>query len=376
MRVLMITSSYPVPGDPSWGPFIRDHARAVRERGHDVTILAPSLRRGLRILRDGAGLRVVAYPYAPGMAPMLHCENGMMPSVRRSRMALLQVPGFILAGAYYLRICAGRYRPDVIHAHWFIPGGLAAAVVRPHLGIPLVTLGHGADFHLPVTGWIRRILAFVHNRSDVSIAVSRYIRERAGTYGLPADEIRVVPNGVDTEMFTPSPSRRDGPLVIGVARRLVPEKRVGDVMDALEGLPRDTRLLIAGDGPEMGRLRRRARGRAEFLGPLPHEAMPAFLRGLDVLVNPSGQEGLSVGNLEAMACGVPVVACRGVGNDEVIEDGRSGILYRTGDVGDLRDALGRVRRRMGEEARRIAVERFSLARVAADWEMAYREALG
>ena len=355
-----------------------------------MTVITPALGRGLKVFRDRGGIRVVAYPYAPGLTPMLHCDQGLIPSIRRSRLARLQLPGFFLASIYYLVLCARRYRPDVIHAHWFLPGGLAAAMVRPILGIPTITLGHGADFHLRDRRLVRWALAFVHGRCDVSLVVSRYLQGRAEAYGLPSEEIGVIPYGVDTDAFTPGPRNGNGSVVIGVARRLVPEKGVGDVIDAVAGIPLEDRrgmdVRIAGMGGQREELQGRVRssglsGQVKFLGPVPHREMPSFLRSLDVLVNPSGQEGLSTGNLEAIASGVPVIACQGVGNDEVIEDGRMGILYPPRDVTSLRQAILRAARstadlrRMGACARKAAVERFSLERAAQAWEEAYHRAL-
>lgn len=389
MRILMLTSSYPVPGDPGWGPFMRDHARAVAGRGHDVTVLTPSLTRGLEVYRDRGGIRVVAYPYSPGTPPMLHCDQGLIPSIRRSRLARLQLPGFLAAGVYYLVLCAHRYRTEVIHAHWFIPGGLAAVIGKPLHCRPIVTLGHGADFHLPDRPLVRRTLAFVHQRSDASIVVSRYLRDRAATYGLPVEEIGIAWNGVDTDTFVPGHREGNGTYTIGLARRLVPEKRVGDLIAAVAGLPPAERkgitLRIAGDGAERERLDRQVQasglsGQVTFLGSIPHREMPRFLRSVDVLVNPSTQEGLSTGNLEALSSGVPVIACQGVGNDEVIEDGKTGILYPPRDVDSLREAIRRLARssglldRMRKEAREVTVRRFSLDRAARDWEDAYRRA--
>ena len=390
MRILMMTSSYPVAGDPGWGPFIREHARAIRARGHEVTILTPSLGRGLQVYRDREGIRVVAYPYSPGTRPMLHCDQGILPSVKRSLLARAQLPGFLLAGIYYLVLSARKHRADVIHAHWFIPGGLAAAIAKPIVRLPLVTMGHGADFHLPNRRLVRRALAFVHRRSDVSLAVSEYIRDRAEMYGLPKSEIFVARNGVDTDAFRPGERDRDGAMVIGVARRLLPEKRVRDLIDALSGIPPGERkrisVRIAGEGSERRALEDRARRsgisrQVDFLGSIPHGEMPDFLRSVDLLVNPSVQEGLSAGILEGISTGLAVIACRGVGSDEVIEDGRTGLLYPPGDVGALRDSIRRALRsprllaRIGTEARRRAVEDFSLARAGRDWEDAYRRAL-
>ncbi|MCZ6602196.1 MAG: glycosyltransferase [Planctomycetota bacterium] len=386
----MLTSSYPAPGDPAWGAYLRDHIRAVRDRGNDVTVLVPSLSRGLKVRREEKGIRVVAYPYSPGTAPMLHCEQGMLPSIRKSHLARLQLPGFLLASIYYLTLFARRERADLIHAHWFIPGGLAAALARPFVRIPLVTLGHGADLHLPDRPIVRRALSFVHRRSDVSLVVSEYLRQRAGSYGLPTEEIDVVRNGVDTKAFFPGRRDRNGERIIGVARRLLPEKRVRDVIRALSGIPASERdklsLRIAGDGPERRRIEQEVRSlglrrQVHLLGVVPHREMPEFLRSVDFMINPSIQEGLSVGNLEALSSGLPVIACRGVGSDEAIEDGLNGFLYPPRDVETLRDSIRRMARsgrlldRMGAAARRGALDRFPISRVGREWDAAYRLAL-
>jgi glycosyltransferase involved in cell wall biosynthesis len=134
------------------------------------------------------------------------------------------------------------------------------------------------------------------------------------THGVQRDRVTVIRNGLDRDVFRPGPSRppRAGPAVIGCMGRLVPEKGFQIAIEALRSiLPhRDVRLVVAGEGENRQALESAAKGLpVDLLGLLPTpEEVAAFLRGLDLFVMPSRYEGLPNAVLEALACGVPVVA--------------------------------------------------------------------
>jgi len=192
--------------------------------------------------------------------------------------------------------------------------------------------------------------------------------------------IAVIPQfGVVPEQFAPHPGRLAGaPLRVGYAGRLVPEKGVDILLDALAGLARPWRAIVAGGGPEEGRLRAQAEQlgiaeRIEFAGRLPSAAMPAFFAGLDVLVLPSRRRPNWVEQfgrvlIEAMAAGVVVVgsACGEI--PRVIGD--AGLVFTDGDVLALRAHLERLAGdealwgRLAQAGRQRVLEHFTQERVA------------
>jgi len=134
--------------------------------------------------------------------------------------------------------------------------------------------------------------------------------------------------------------------------RLTPWKGVDRIIEILPKTRRqinEANLVVVGDGPELGNLQRLAgelgaKGYVSFVGRVPHEEVPYYLRAADVFVLYSGYEGLPHIVLEAMAAGAPVILSDTGGNPEVIENGVNGLLIPTGDQEKLKEAILRVLR--------------------------------
>ncbi|HWW74534.1 MAG TPA: glycosyltransferase family 4 protein, partial [Pyrinomonadaceae bacterium] len=123
-------------------------------------------------------------------------------------------------------------------------------------------------------------------------------------------------------------------------------------------------------------------GRAHLLGQIDEDEVPALLASLDLFVSASRTESFGMAMVEALACGVPVVATATEGAREIVEDGVTGSLVPVGDVNKLASAVAALledegrRRRLGEGAREVAAERFDLARMVEATERVYAETLG
>jgi glycosyltransferase involved in cell wall biosynthesis len=339
----------------------------LARRGHEVRVLTSRSRPGLprRETRDGVEVRRV---WLPARTPA----------------------GWI---AHALASAPAHYRwardVDVLHAQDFaaVPPAWPARWRYAH---PLVLSLHTSHFLVRARrpAWrpvLRRIIA----SADAVFAASREILDVA--LGLaPHPRAEVLLNAVDTETFRPGPPARPGTPArrrVLVPRRLVPKNGVEYAIRAVPFLsPRvDAELWIVGDGPERARLERLAdelgvRDRVRFLGARPHAEMPGVLRSAELVVIPSLMEASSVAALEAMACGVPVVASRAGGLPEVVDDA-VGALVPPADPRALADAIAALLadpaglRARGTEARRRVVERFSLGRLVDRHVEVYRELL-
>lgn len=286
---------------------------------------------------------------------------------------------------------AREVHADVIFLDPMFPLG----VVGPRLtAAPYVVVAHGGE----ITGYARTIgtqgLARRVMRGAAAVVA-------AGTYPASASELAagralagvVIPPGVDHARFRPldadarAATRRrfgldpDRPLVLGVSR-LVRRKGFDVVIDAIAaggpGLD-GVQLVIAGAGRDRRRLERRAEGRVTFLGRVPDADLPDLYACADVFAmccrdrwRGREAEGFGIVFLEAAACGIPAVAGLSGGSHEAVVDGETGFVVAARDVTATRDAIARLvgdgalRTRMGEAARRRAVEHFDYDRLVAD----------
>ncbi|MGM1060421.1 glycosyltransferase [Saccharothrix sp. Mg75] len=291
-------------------------------------------------------------------------------------------------------------RPDVVHAHGWA-SGLAAVLAARRFDVPVVQDFHGLGvlrqrLGAPVErrrAGTERLLAREAARVLAAHTAELDDLVRAG---VPRQQVSVVPHGVDVERFTP-----DGPVAgKRLARRVLsvvglrPGDGVDDLVTALRAAP-DTELVVVGSavaGPEaleerVRRLRQHALrcgagDRVRLVGPVHRAAFPALLRSADVLVTvPDEVESTAVA-LEAMACGVPVVATPAGGMADVVVDGVTGLLVPPGDV---RALTGTLRQLLSDHARRDAygtagadrvASRYATARVAQDVERVYLRVTG
>ena len=208
-----------------------------------------------------------------------------------------------------------------------------------------------------------------------SNSVMSFTRE---TYGLPADRIRVIPNGVDLESFGPDTIGEDAragirrelgipaaALVVGTLGRVSPEKNLDLFLRMAKTLSGETDagtvFVIGGDGPALPSLRLTADrlglgDRLHFIGS--RQDVARVLSGFDLFVLSSDTEGLPNAVMEAMAARLPVVATRAGGTDELVSENETGCLVATGDLDQLTSKVRsllfdeKTRRRMGGEGRR------------------------
>ena len=274
---------------------------------------------------------------------------------------------------------------DLIYMNLVVPrsrGAYAAYLAWPRP----VLLFDGISGPMPGQGlrsWIGRILdPLMLTRITALAGCSEYVMNRdRRRFHLPADRCTVIYNGIDTDRFVPSDTSYPTIPVITTVARLIPEKGVDLLIEAclqLQHLP--WTLTIVGDGVEDARLKALVQEvglghRTEFLG-LRHD-VEAVLRSSEIYVHPClWEEAFGLTIAEAMASGCATIASRVGGIPEIIEDGKSGILVERGDLPAitralrdlLRDPAGR--RRLGQEARKRAVERFGLTdavNLQVDW---------
>jgi glycosyltransferase involved in cell wall biosynthesis len=343
-----------------------------------------ALARGLAEL--GTEVHVVTRP-APGR-PAREEDGGV--TIHRVGLSTGGPAATVAYVALAQRVVASLGdRISVLHAQQLLSPASVALVDCGLRRTPFVVTAHASGAVGDVASLARqgplgraRLLA-LRRHAGAFVAVSGPIRDELALAGIPQNRIRSIPNGVDTRRFTPTDDaeRRRLRRMLGLppvpvalyAGRLAPEKGVDLLLDgwaAARRLGCLGFLCVVGDGPERAALERRARdhgilGAVRFAGATA-EVGP-WLRAADAFVLPSRQEGLSVALLEAMACGLAVVATAVGGTVDAVGD--TAVLVPpdpealAGALARMLDEPGRARE-LGGRARRRAVERFGILEVA------------
>lgn len=282
-------------------------------------------------------------------------------------------------------------RPDVVHAHVAYPDGLAAVTYGRRRGVPVVLTVHGGDIKILPRAkprW-RRCVQEALSGADAVIAVSQQMRDLVVELGCVPDKVRVIPNGVDCQIFTDATARAPGAdawqlLYVG---RFDVAKGIGVLLQALGRLRRrrhDFALTLVGGNPNTGTgaqfldavtalgLEQQVR----FLGEVPWSEMPRLMAAADLFVLPSFSEGLPGVLLEAMACGLPLLSTRCGGPEEIV-DAEVGRLVEVRDVEGLEraldDMLDNYQRYDRRAIRRRAEERYDYRRLAERIHQVYTE---
>jgi glycosyltransferase involved in cell wall biosynthesis len=363
VRVVFVAHSYPRHEDDMAGSFLLRLARALRGKGVDVRVVAPSAR-GLAAADEFDGIRVERYRYAPRALETLAYTGTMADAVRASWGARAALGGLLVASAAAARRAVRAWRADLVHAHWWFPGGAAVATRAVRAGRPLVVTMHGSDVRLArAIAPARAAYARVAGQAAAVTAVSSYLCAES-TAMAPAVACAVAPMPVDAGLFTPPPpgTPREGVLFVG---RLTRQKGVDALLRAAAVGEFHGPVTVCGAGPEERALRALAdelglASRVRWLPQTPQPELTALYRSAVVVAMPSHEEGLGLVAVEAGLCGTPVVGFRSGGLVDVVLDGESGALVAPGDVGALARALGAFTRDP-ERARTAGVRALGMA---------------
>ncbi|WP_420427200.1 glycosyltransferase family 4 protein [Algiphilus sp.] len=334
MRILSVTTSYPLTRDSASGIFV---ARLLRElaRQHEVTVVTPAATLPAEVLGPE---HVVTVRYAPmSLQVLAHKPGGIPVQLRQSPAAWLLVP-LLLGGLVWKLLQQGR-RADVLHANWAI-AALPAAFAGRLWGLPVVTTLRGDD----VTGAAQRrisrwIMAMALKVSKKVVVVSASMQEQlTATFPDVRNKLVFIPNGVAVTRQTES-SRLHGRRLLAVGS-LIERKQIDVILRALVQLPEGYTLTVVGEGPEEVALLRLAdrlgvTARITWTGSRAPESMGELYAGHDLLVHAARSEGRPNVVVEALAAGVPVAGSDIPGVREILEHSAGGVLFPVGNEKEL-----------------------------------------
>jgi glycosyltransferase involved in cell wall biosynthesis len=416
MRILMPTDAFPpVCGGSGWSTY--ELARGLRARGHQVLVVQPrpGEARGVRETEfDGFPVRHFGAPapdipyvrnyyksekltrslsayltsiLAADRFDIVHSQHVMTTMAGIDAAADARVPAVATVRDYW-PVC---YWSDLLHTRDGLdlcPACTATNMrvcIRPRAGTlwPLA---------LPMIPYMRRNLAAKQSslaRADAIVAVSQRIaadlRERAPE--LSSTRMEVIPNAVnaaalrETVRVPPRDSHLTEQLYAVYVGKLAPNKGTRYLVDVVRAAGLDWPLVVVGDGPDRGAMEAAARAsghRIEFTGWTDRDEATRLLAGASLLIFPSrGPESLSRVLIEASALGIPIAAMDTGGTRDIVEPGVTGLLSTSPeglaeDVRRLRHDE-KLRRTLGEGARRKVEREFDAAAVAARVEALYEE---
>lgn len=370
LRVLTLTDLFPRTTDAVNGSFVLRECLALKRARLDIRVLSP-IPYSPRFLWGNPKWRNV------GMSAPIHSWDGVCARypryLRPPRAFYRKVEPF----AMFPNLCrcfvawSREKRFDIIHAHGLLPGGMAAVLLSKTFHVPSVCHARGSDVNVyPYESKANFALTrYVIESCDVPVATSKALAEKMSRMSRIARKVRVLYKSVDTRLFSPAGdkavlrSQLDIPSDAFVAIFVGGLARGKGIMELIEAwkevskrLP-EALLVIIGSGPLHNALVRVGQN-VDVCGTKPNTQVALWMKASDVLVLPSHNEGLPNVVLEAMACGLPVVATSVGGIPEAVVHGETGFLVAAGACPELASrilALAQnpdLRRSMGKAARR------------------------
>ena len=337
MNLLIITNLFPNPLEP------------LRSTFNEQQILALAGMMRIHVISPVSWLRKLRYRLSGTLGRLDSCTEwrgieARYPTYYYLPRVMSWFRGFTMAGSILpaCRYAVRHLAPHAILTTWAFPDGFAAVMLGRLFKLPVIIKVHGTDVEmLEHKGVRRRLTLWAFNRSARVISVSRYLRDKLLQHGVPSEKIVVVYNGVDDSIFAP----RDAMAARG-ALKLAADRRVmvfvgnlkhdKGLLDLFTALTPDlcarhlVSVYVIGDGPLRGKLEALIRDRSldscvHLLGRRTPDEIAQWMNGADFLCLPSHHEGLPNVILEALSCGLPVLATRVGGIPEVV-NAQNGML--------------------------------------------------
>lgn len=396
-NVLAMATTFPRWENDTEPNFVFKLSSLLSKNGYGMTILAPHYPNAKRFETIGK-LKIYRFPYFyPLKLQKLCYDGGILENIKKSLLAKVQIPLLLLSEYFYAKKIVKKERIDIIHAHWIIPQGLIAAIIKKLYNIPFISTAHAGDV-FPIKKNILKAFAGFAIKNSSCITANSSFTKNAILEICDSKNIDVIPMGVDLNEF--SPGKKDaklrmkfgikGKLILFVGR-LAEKKGVEYLVRAmpsvLKSLP-GSKLIIVGDGPEMKNLARLAgslnlENYIVFAGKLSSAELPKFYAAADVFVGPSivtkkgDTEGLGIVFLEAMASGTSVIGSNVGGIPDIIKHNKTGILVEQKNAGQLASAIvnllknKKLQRKLAKNAMAHIKNNYSWGAVAKKFAMAY-----
>ena len=367
MKVLVLTTTFPRYVGDSVPGFVYYLCKSMSDLGVDVTVLAPHTReKRYDVISD---MNVERFDY------FLNMGYGLPPKLKSKGFRKYKV--FFLAYSMWKHAKRISKTVDIIHGHWLFPSGYVASKLQK----PYVMTAYGIELFLAKNNdLLRRFLRPSVEGADRIIAISKNTAMRTREL-FPLAKTRIIRLGFSPLETKDQEEERTGNTILFVGR-LVKRKGVEYLLRAIKHLEAciPVELMIVGDGPERKNLEMLVHDlnlrNVTFYGFIPQSRLKSFYQRASVLVlpaitDPTGDtEGLGVVLLEAMSCGVPVIASSVGGIPDIITDGKTGLLVEEKNSLQLAEAIETIlndcelQSRLMNNATRVVQTKFSWEGIA------------
>lgn len=394
MKVLVLSYMYPVNYNPVFGIFVHEQVKALSEAGIKVRVVSPQ-------------------PWAPW--PIKHLskkwkayseipEQDDIDGIPVYYPKYLHYPKGLFFASWGKRMYRGirdtvakihkEFPFDIIHAHVALPSGNAASMLARDFGCPFVVTIHGQDFFYTIQRGrkLHRVIYETFRSSKAVMLVSKKLKD-IGEESFPQEKSKfvVISNGVNPDALEPSPriddkESEDGSQTILSVSYLIPRKGIDINIRAIKKLVRKypkLKYIVVGDGRQREYLENLAKDlglkkHVVFVGLVDHKTALNYMKKCDIFSLPSWNEAFGVVYVEAMACGKPVIGCRGEGIEDFVKDKVHGLLVQPKDPDSLAEAMDFLlshqeeREKIGECAQKLVFEKYTWAENAEKTIATYR----
>lgn len=370
MKILILTTGYPRWKNDFANIYLHRLAKSLVHLNVEVHVFAPhaaGLKKEDRM--DGVSIHRFQYLYPENLQTLAYFPG--IPENIRTWKGKIQLPFFFLSAAWSMLRLVQKERIHCINAHWATPFGFLAVATKPIHKKPVIITLYGGELFPIVKGrmtFLKLLTAYAINHADAVVGISDTTCN-AGINISGRKDIKILPDGIDTETFNPKINAEDikkkqGRFVFS-SGRMVERKGFIYLIQAmpyiLKRYPK-VKLIISGDGPERENLENEAtklgvEGRVLFPGFIPERDFPKYMKAAEVFVLPAiidkhgDTEGSATILLEAVACGTPVVTTKVGGVPYAIKDGIGGYLAQQKNPKQLAEKVSSILsdRRFGKD---------------------------
>jgi Glycosyltransferase len=376
MNIEYITSSFPRHNVTYGGIFIYNQVKNLA-KNHEIHVIYPTKKRILPNEMSNLHLHEISYPFDSYTLTQINSKE------------YLQLGIFCKDMFNKIKDVNRKYDIDIMHSHWSIPSGFISSLNFEK--IPRVITIHGSDLKIYGKKSIYgHLIKLAIKRADKIIVVSNDLKNLAISQGCNPEKLRVIPNGVDIDLFKPMNQENikkqlniSSNFLVTYIGTLAKIKRIDILIQICKDISKnyDIDLLIVGEGPERTKLEEYAKNigmsNIIFQGNVNHDQIPKYLAASNVVALTSESEGLPTILVEAMSCGIPVITMNVGGVSDIIENNVNGFIVA--DQYEFKEKLeclinnSNLRVTFGKKARSFIVNKHSIETVTCMLEQLYQE---